>query len=296
VTQTPNRKFQLPNTCLLAGRSSSLQFQMTRQILFRIWVIGIYLRLGLPARSPASRSLAEGKRFGEGRCFGFGASVRQCSMRSALCHEYRRIDFFEKAAPYYDIILDLLTFRQYANFLRRAVGMLAPEKGERILDLCSGTGRVASWISHGVGKEGEVVGMDIAKLMVGVATNRNRGLGNVFFLQKDVTKSWEYQNYFSGVFTSFAIHELAESERLGVLEKSYLALKEKGRMVIADFNPRAWGRSKTISLTFFKLFERGNLNFFSFDQNEMLKKVGFKKIRAFPVLGGLFQITVAFKI
>jgi demethylmenaquinone methyltransferase/2-methoxy-6-polyprenyl-1,4-benzoquinol methylase len=214
---------------------------------------------------------------------------------SALCQEHRRIDFFEKAAPYYDVILDLLTFGQYAHFLKKAVKMLAPEKGERILDLCSGTGRVASWISHGVGKEGEVVGMDIAKLMVEVATNRYKGLGNVVFLQRDVTKSWEYQYYFNGIFTSFAIHELPEAERLGVLEKSYLALKEKGRMVIADFNPRAPGRSNTISLTFFKLFERGNLNFFSFDQKEILEKAGFKKIRSLTVLGGLFQITLAHK-
>ncbi len=208
----------------------------------------------------------------------------------------RRIDSFEKAAPYYDILLDLLTIRQYAHFLRKAVGMLAPEKGERILDLCSGTGRVASWLAQAVGEKGEVVGMDIAKRMVEMAANRYQALGNVCFLQKDVTQSWEYQNYFNGIFTSFSIHELPESERLGVLEKSYRALKEKGRMVIADFNPRAPGRSKSLSAIFFKLFERENLNFFSFDQNEILEKVGFKKIRSHPVLRGLFQIALAFKI
>jgi len=44
----------LAHSCLPAGR-------------------GIYLSFGLPARSPASRSLAEGRRSGEGRCLGFGA-------------------------------------------------------------------------------------------------------------------------------------------------------------------------------------------------------------------------------
>ena len=44
----------LAHSCLPAGR-------------------GIYLLFGLPARSPASRSLAEGRRSGEGRCLGFGA-------------------------------------------------------------------------------------------------------------------------------------------------------------------------------------------------------------------------------
>jgi hypothetical protein len=65
-------------------------------------------------------------------------------------------------------------------------------------------------------------------------------------------------------------------------------------MVIADFHPQVFGKSKVISHIFFRFFERDNLNFFSFDQNEILKKVGFKKIQAFPVLGGILQITLAY--
>ena len=53
--------------------------------------------------------------------------------------------------------------------------MLAPRRGEKILDLCSGTGRVASWIAQAVGEEGEVVGMDISKSMVEVAKKTVRG-------------------------------------------------------------------------------------------------------------------------
>jgi len=171
--------------------------------------------------------------------------------------------------------------------------VLAPQSGEKILDLCSGTGRVASWIAQAVGKEGEVVGMDISKRMVEVAKRRYGGLKKVVFLHKDVTKPWQYQNYFDGIFTSFAIHELPEKKRLGALEHSFRALKEKGRMVIADFNPQVSGIRKTILLAFFKSFERDNLNFFSFDQNEMLKRVGFEWIETLPVLSGMFQITLA---
>jgi demethylmenaquinone methyltransferase/2-methoxy-6-polyprenyl-1,4-benzoquinol methylase len=206
---------------------------------------------------------------------------------------HQRIDFFGKSAPYYDIILDLLTFGQYAKFLKRGVEILAPQKGERILDLCSGTGRVASWMVQAVGDEGEVLGIDISKSMVDVAKKRYGGLKKVIFLNKDATKPWDYQNYFDGIFTSYALHELPEKKRLGALEHSCLALKEKGRMVIADFNPQVSGIGKAILLPFFKLFERDNLNFFWFDQNEMLKKVGFKKISNFPVLAGMFQITLA---
>lgn len=212
-----------------------------------------------------------------------------------ILNTHNRIDYFGKSAPYYDILINLLTFGQYAEFQKRAVEILAPKRGEKILDLCSGTGRVASWIAQAVGEEGEVVGMDISKSMVEWSKKRYWTLKKVVFLHQDVTKPWEYQNYFDGIFTSFAIHELLEKKRLAALEHSFLALKEKGKMVIADFNPQVSGRGKTLLLAFFKLFERENFNFFSFDQNEMLRKVGFKRIRAFPVLFGLLQITLAYK-
>jgi ubiquinone/menaquinone biosynthesis C-methylase UbiE len=214
-------------------------------------------------------------------------------MPSAPCTDNHRIDFFGKSAPYYDAILGLLTFGQYARFQKRAVGVLSPQPGEKILDLCSGTGRVASWMAHTVGSDGEVVGMDVSKSMVEWSNKRYGGFNKVMFLHQDVTKPWKYQNYFDGIFTSFAIHELPENKRLAAFEHSYLALKEKGRILIADFNPQISESSKTISLLFFKLFERNNLNFFSFDQNEVLKKVGFKRIQPFPVLDGIFQITLA---
>jgi len=216
-------------------------------------------------------------------------------MPSAPCPNSQRIDFFGRTAPFYDILLDLLTFRQYAEFQKRAVEVLAPRSGEKILDLCSGTGRVASWIAREVGDEGEIVGMDVAETMVKVAKERYGVLKNLIFLQRDVTKPFGHENYFDGIFTSYAIHELPESKRQRVFENSYFALKDRGRMVIADFSPQVTGRGKAILLLFFKLFERGNLNFFSFDQGEMLKKAGFNKIKSFPVLAGLFQITLAHK-
>jgi ubiquinone/menaquinone biosynthesis C-methylase UbiE len=204
-----------------------------------------------------------------------------------------RIDFFESIAPYYDILIDFLTLGFYAKFLKRAVEILSPKKREKILDLCSGSGRAASWIAQAVGKEGEVVGMDIAKSMVEVAKKRYGRLENLIFQQQDVTEPWECQSSLDGIFMSFALHELPETERREVLERCYLALKEEGRIVIADFNPQLSGVGKVLLFAFFKLFERENLNFFSFDPYQILKGVGFKKIETFPILYRVLQITLA---
>lgn len=206
-----------------------------------------------------------------------------------------RTHFFEKLAPHYDLLLDILTFGNYAKFLRKAVKVLAAKKGEKILDLCSGTGRVASWILEAVGEEGEVTGVDITQGMIDVAKERYGKSGNLIFLKKDVTQPWEEQGHFDGIFASFALHELPEKYRMGVLKQSYSGLKEKGRMVIADFNPHVSGVARMIPLAFFKLFEKRNLNFFDFNQNENLKKAGFKKIKTFSISGGILQITLAHK-
>ncbi len=206
-----------------------------------------------------------------------------------------RIDFFEKFASHYDLFLDLLTLGQYSGFQRKALKVLAPHVGEKMLDLCSGTGRVASWMATAVGDKGEVVGIDLSKRMVELARRRCRKFKNVSFLLQDVTQRWPFQNYFDGIFTSFALHELPEKNRLEVLGHCYQALKERGRMVIADFNPNISGYGETILLVFFKLFERENLNFFSFGQEAVLKRAGFKRSETLLVLRNMFQITVAYR-
>jgi len=208
---------------------------------------------------------------------------------------HHRTDFFEKLGPHYDLLLHLLTFGGYGRFLRQAVKILAPKKGEKILDLCSGTGRVASWISGAVGKEGKVIGMDITQSMIDVAKGRYGTLDNLIFLKRDVTRPWDIQDHFDGIFMSFSLHELPGKYRVGVLERSYAALKNGGRMVVADFHPQSSRIAKFFSLIFFKLFERENLSFISFPQNEALRRTGFRKVKTFKVLGGIFQITLACK-
>ncbi len=207
----------------------------------------------------------------------------------------RRMAFFGKIAADYDSFLDLFTFGTNAKFLKKAVKILAPRKGERILDLGSGTGRVAFWIFEMVGQEGLIVGMDNAEGMVDAAKMRYGHSNNLIFIKQDVTRSWSYRNPFDGIFASFSIHELPEKGRRRVLEQSFHALSDQGRMVVADFNPQISGWKGTLLGVFFNIFERPNLDFLHYGLREELKEVGFNRIKSVPVLGGLLQITLAYK-
>ncbi|MCX8117431.1 MAG: class I SAM-dependent methyltransferase [Desulfobacterota bacterium] len=203
--------------------------------------------------------------------------------------------FFQRLAPHYDLLLDLFTFGGYRTFLRKGFGVLAPEKGEAILDLCSGTGRVAHWIVQAVGSKGRVIGMDITPRMVEVARGRSKGLRNLFFIEQDVTQPWPFQGPFDGIFISFGLHELPDRQRLGVLKRSFSSLKKGGRMVIADFNPEPCGLARTLLLLFFNLFERRNLNYFGFNLPMALKEAGFGRFQIASSAAGLLQITLARK-
>ena len=137
--------------------------------------------------------------------------------------------------------------------------------------------------------------MDLAGDMVETAERRYGNRGKLIFLEQDVTEPWPIQGPLDAVFISFSVHELPEKGRITALEQSYMALREGGRLVIADFNPQISGLRRIVLRVFFGIFERPNLNFLSFKQEESLRKIGFKKIQTFPVLGGLFQITLAYK-
>jgi SAM-dependent methyltransferase len=129
-----------------------------------------------------------------------------------------------------------------------------------------------------------------------VARKRYGRFRNLEFRLQDVTQPWRLQDQFDGIFIAAALHELPESEREGVLRQSCSALKETGRMVIADINPEASGGKKDVLVSFFRLFERPNLSYLFFKQEEALRKAGFRRIENFPRFFGLLQITVALKL
>ncbi len=206
-----------------------------------------------------------------------------------------RRHLFDTIAPYYDFLADLFSLGLYGRFLKKAIRILAPSQGEKILDLCSGTGRAASWIAQSIGERGKVIGMDLAEDMVETAVRRYGKRENLIFLEQDVTQPWTIQEPLDAVFTSFSIHELPGKGRITALEQSCISLREGGRLVIADFNPGISGAGRIVTRVFFEIFERPNLDFLSFKQEESLREIGFKRIETFPVLGALFQITLAWK-
>jgi demethylmenaquinone methyltransferase/2-methoxy-6-polyprenyl-1,4-benzoquinol methylase len=69
---------------------------------------------------------------------------------------------FEQIAPNYDRLNDTLSLGLHRLWKRQAIAYLAPRPGQRLLDLCCGTGDLALLLAEKVRPGGQVLGLDAA--------------------------------------------------------------------------------------------------------------------------------------
>ena len=111
--------------------------------------------------------------------------------------------------------------------------LLAPQSGERILDIGCGTGQLTAEIA----KQGaQVVGLDNSANMIGQARQNYPGLS---FVLADAT-SFHFEEPFDAVFSNAALHWVKQAEEAA--ESIARALKPGGRFV-AEFGGQGNNRS-----------------------------------------------------
>lgn len=122
------------------------------------------------------------------------------------------------------------------------VDLLAPKKGERILDLGCGTGVLTAAIAD---QGAEVFGIDRSPEMVEQAKSKFPGLQ---FAVADATQL-SFNGEFDAVFSNAVLHWIPEAEK--VIEGVARALKPRGRFV-AEFGGK--GNIKTLVKGFYRAF------------------------------------------
>ncbi len=86
-------------------------------------------------------------------------------------------NLFNRIAPVYDRLNDQLSFGLHRVWKRMAVGWAGAKSGDRVLDLCCGTGDIALLLADVVGPAGQVYGVDFACDLLQVAAQRQRATG-----------------------------------------------------------------------------------------------------------------------
>lgn len=197
-------------------------------------------------------------------------------------------NFFRKWAPLYDLV-DLLIW----GIREKTFHFVNPEKGAKILDVCTGTGNQA----FSFGKRGfDVMGVDLSKDMLKIAKKKN-GYGNVYFVLADASNLPCKQNYFDVCCISFGLHEMPNSVRERVLKEMIRVTKAQGKVVIVDYAaPKSKIRS-FLSYYFVSLYEsRYFSEFIRMDLQETIKKAGLKLRESYNLVFGHVKISECEKI
>ena len=148
----------------------------------------------------------------------------------------RVTDLFAQVAPRYDLINDLQSFGLHRSWKKRLLLLGAPQPGERVLDLCCGTGDIAL---ASAARGAEVFGLDFSAPMLAIAQRRSGkiigpiGTRPVGWLQADAENLPFAADSFDLVTVGYGLRNLSSWER--GLAGMFRVAKPGGRLLVLDF-------------------------------------------------------------
>jgi len=142
----------------------------------------------------------------------------------------RVVGLFSRTASSYDTVGP----RHFAYFARRLVEFAAVQRGDRVLDVATGTGAVLLLAAEQVGETGRVVGVELVPAMLGRAevAVRERGLCNVELRLGDAEQLDFGRSTFDVVLCSFGLSSFADKDR--ALSAFLAVLRPGGRVGLVD--------------------------------------------------------------
>ena len=144
---------------------------------------------------------------------------------------------FDRVATRYDLMNTVLSFGLHHLWKRRTVSLLTLKPGERVLDVCGGTGDLALLAARQVGAAGGVVLYDInrAMMVAGLPKVARAGLsGLIWFVEGDAQGLALADQSLDAVVVGFGVRNLARLDE--GLREMHRVLKPGGRLAILEFS------------------------------------------------------------
>jgi len=165
---------------------------------------------------------------------------------------------FDSVASRYDVMNDLMSFGVHRLWKRFAVELAGVRRGQRVLDLASGTGDLADRFADLVGPEGLVLMTDINASMLEVGRDRmvDRGhAGNLSYVQVNAEALPVPDDSIDLITIAFGLRNVTDKDK--ALRAMYHALKPGGRALILEFSkPQNKPLEKAYDLYSFKLLPK----------------------------------------
>lgn len=141
---------------------------------------------------------------------------------------------FDNIADHYDTMNNVISLGLHNRWRKHVDAMLAIQNGDRVLDLCCGTGVWTFILSEFAGTNGQVTGLDFSAGMLKIANQKRleNGYDNVDFVQGDAQQLPFADATFDEVVIGFGLRNVPDATR--VLKEMYRVVKPGGRVVCLE--------------------------------------------------------------
>jgi demethylmenaquinone methyltransferase/2-methoxy-6-polyprenyl-1,4-benzoquinol methylase len=144
---------------------------------------------------------------------------------------------FDSVASRYDIMNDLMSLGIHRLWKRHAIALAGVRRGQRVLDLASGTGDLAARFSGIVGPTGQVVMSDINEAMLTRGRERltDQGhIGNLRYALANAERLPFASEHFDCVTIGFGLRNVTRKE--WAIAEMFRVLRPGGRALILEFS------------------------------------------------------------
>nr|CAD1838340.1 unnamed protein product [Ananas comosus var. bracteatus] len=134
---------------------------------------------------------------------------------------------------------DVLTLGQHRIWKRMAVSWSGAKMGDRVLDLCCGSGDLTFLLSQKVGADGEVIALDFSRVPLSIASTRQEQYWkacykNIKWVEGDALDLPFMDCYFDAITVGYGLRNLVDKPK--AMQEIFRVLKPGSRASILDFN------------------------------------------------------------
>ena len=187
-------------------------------------------------------------------------------------------DDCNRIAPVYDPLVRFISsfFGGEESLRGLTIDKMDLKPGQKVLDVCCGTGTLCAMIAEEIRSDGEVVGVDLSENMLKKAENRRED--NIRFCYANAEEIPYANGYFDRASMTFGLHEMPHPVRMNVLHEMQRVLKPGGKIIVLDY---AYPK-RTLAVPIFKVWMlvEGETarDFIRRDLSSMIRDAGFDVI------------------